>query len=59
MDNVELHFRDLDSDQDVSRKYPACTLEDAFQKFKDEFPDESKRPRVFRVSVEHIQINVV
>lgn len=49
MDNVELHFRNLDSDQDVSRKYLACTLDDAFQKFKDEFPDESKRPRVLGV----------
>ena len=59
MDNIELHFRDLESDQDVSRKYLACTLDDAFQKFRDEFPDESKRPRVFRVSVEHVQQKVV
>lgn len=33
MDNVELHFRNLDSDQDVSRKYLACTLDDASQKY--------------------------
>ena len=59
MDNIELYFRDPNSGDEVVRNFPVSTIDDAFQSFRDEFPDESKRPRVFKICVEHLTSDMV
>lgn len=59
MDRVIFHFRDAKTDLEAIREYEISEFDEAIKQFHLEFPDESTRPRVFRVEVGHLPEKVV
>lgn len=57
MEIVEFCFM-LDG-KEASRTYKVSNLSEAKVEFQQEFPDESTRPRIFRLSTRHIEIKQV
>ena len=52
MEIVEFYFRTPEDSTDQIRRYEVDSFEEAISKFHQELPDESTRPRIFRVRTE-------
>ena len=52
MEVVEFYFKTPEDSTDQIRRYEVDSFEEAISKFHQEFPDESTRPRIFRVRTE-------
>ena len=52
MEIVEFHFKASEDSPEQSRRYEVESFEEASIKFRQEFPDEANRPRIFRIRTE-------
>lgn len=59
MEIVEFYFKQGDDDKEQTRKYEVEDYENAIAQFRAEFPDEETKPAIFRIRVEHPNLNVV